>query len=159
MSASKEAVVDVPAGLLRWSLFLMIQVLREAARLRDQQYPREKMRFPHHGVLACVLEAGSLSQKDLGLRLRLDPSDLVKVIDELEGWGLVARRRDTQDRRKQMVDLTAAGRRAVQQHGQMVEEANDFLLAPLSASERKQFHAYLQRIHAHLLTRQREAGR
>jgi DNA-binding MarR family transcriptional regulator len=137
----------------------MIQVLREAARVRDQTYPREKMRFPHHGVLACVLDAGPLSQKEVGLRLRFDPSDLVTVIDELEAWGLVVRRRDPDDRRRQLVELTAAGRRAVQQHGAVVEEANDFLLAPLSATERKHFHAYLQRIHAHLVARQREPPR
>ncbi len=151
--AAAAVALRAPPSLLRSSLFLTIQVLREAARARDRAFPDTRLRFPHRGVLACLEEGEQLSQRNVAEKLRMDASDLVKVVDDLEGFGMVARRRDPSDRRRQLLTLTAEGRKAAREHDAVVAEANDFFLNPLSKIERKLFHAMLERIYADLVAR------
>jgi DNA-binding MarR family transcriptional regulator len=156
-SQSHLAILHVSPRLLESTLFLMIQVLRDAARLRDLRAPDTKLRFPHRGALACLDEHGPMPQKHLSERLGIDPSDLVTILDELEGWRMITRHRDPADRRRRIVALTPAGRRAAQEHDALVAASNEALLAPLSPRERKTLHGMLARIDAHLLEALRTA--
>ena len=52
-----------------------------------------------------------LSQLELSRRLNLDPTIVVGLLDELEERGLVNRVRDPADRRRHLLELTAAGRK------------------------------------------------
>src|SRR4051794_20112205 len=52
-------------------------------------------------------------QKTLALRIGIDGSTLVRLIDILESRGLVERRTDPTDRRARLLHLTEAGRQAV----------------------------------------------
>ena len=65
------------------------------------------------GVLEALLHLGPLCQKDLARKLLKSPGNLTLVIDNLERDGLVARERDTKDRRYITVALTAKGRRFI----------------------------------------------
>ncbi len=156
---SDAFVGDVPPRLLRSTLFLVLQVIREAARLRDERFPEAKLRFVHRGILACLEESGPCSQTDVARRLRVDASDLVKAIDALESWGMVLRRRDTADRRRQILELTPAGKRGAAEHDLVVDAANELLLGALTKAERKAFHAMLERIRARLVVELREGPR
>ncbi|WTU46308.1 MarR family winged helix-turn-helix transcriptional regulator [Streptomyces sp. NBC_00057] len=49
-------------------------------------------------------------QRELASRLRIDRSDMVKIVDDLAVAGLVDRARDTTDRRRVTVTPTRAGR-------------------------------------------------
>ena len=54
---------------------------------------------------------GPPSQLELSRRLNLDPTIIVGLLDELEERGLVTRVRDPADRRRHLLELTAAGRK------------------------------------------------
>lgn len=54
-----------------------------------------------------------LYQKDLAVRVGVDGSSLVRLLDILETQGLIARLADDQDRRAKRVVLTEAGREVV----------------------------------------------
>jgi DNA-binding MarR family transcriptional regulator len=60
-------------------------------------------------VLACDAPDG-VSQRELADTLGLDPSQVVLLVDELAGAGLVARRPSEADRRTRLVVATDAGR-------------------------------------------------
>jgi len=51
------------------------------------------------------------SQQDLAKHLSLDPTLVVALVDDLEEKGLCKRVRDTQDRRRHVIELTPKGRR------------------------------------------------
>lgn len=108
----------------------------------------EDMRMWHHVVLSAVRDLGPVAQADLGRGVRLDPKDLVGVLDDLQSAGLVVREPDPRDRRKNAVSLTARGARLLKRCEKAARAANDELLAPLSAAEREQFTAMLLRISA-----------
>ncbi|MDT9695490.1 MarR family winged helix-turn-helix transcriptional regulator [Streptomyces sp. P17] len=60
-------------------------------------------------VLAVPSSARPLSQVEAAGRLSVDRTTMVSLLDGLEDHGLVARRRSTRDRRKNIVELTIAG--------------------------------------------------
>ncbi|BCL24065.1 MarR family winged helix-turn-helix transcriptional regulator [Streptomyces tuirus] len=108
----------------------------------------EDMRMWHHVVLSAVRDLAPVAQADLGRGVRLDPKDLVGVLNDLQSAGLVVREPDPKDRRKNAVSLTGRGARLLKRCEKAARAANDELLAPLSAAEREQFMAMLHRISA-----------
>ncbi|MFF5308635.1 MarR family winged helix-turn-helix transcriptional regulator [Streptomyces massasporeus] len=106
----------------------------------------EDMRMWHHVVLSAVRDLAPVAQADLGRGVRLDPKDLVGVLNDLQSAGLVVREPDPKDRRKNAVSLTERGARLLKRCEKAARAANDELLAPLSAAEREQFMAMLLRI-------------
>ena len=108
----------------------------------------EDMRMWHHVVLSAVRDLAPVAQADLGRGVRLDPKDLVGVLNDLQSAGLVVREPDPKDRRKNTVSLTERGARLLKRCEKAARAANDELLAPLSAAEREQFMAMLLRISA-----------
>jgi DNA-binding MarR family transcriptional regulator len=69
---------------------------------------------------------------------------MVALIDDLQLKGLVQRRQDLDDRRKNVVELTDAGRGTVRQAAAAVEQAERDFLGPLSAAEAAQFKKTLR---------------
>ena len=72
---------------------------------------RTEHRFPlHHGaVLGRLDREGPSSVSDLASAERVRPQSMAQTVSELESQGLVERRPDSGDRRRALVDLTAAG--------------------------------------------------
>jgi MarR family 2-MHQ and catechol resistance regulon transcriptional repressor len=65
------------------------------------------------GVLEALHHLGPLSQSELADTLRKSSGNLTLVVDNLERRRLVKRRRDTGDRRKVIVHLSAKGGRLI----------------------------------------------
>lgn len=101
------------------------------------------------GVLRVLAARDAVSQREVSDELLLDPSDVVSLVDILEGAGMVRRRRDPSDRRRYALQLTAAGRRAVLRLTEISQQINAELLAPLGPVEREQLAALLARVVQH----------
>jgi DNA-binding MarR family transcriptional regulator len=100
----------------------------------------------HHVVLSAVRDLAPVAQADLGRSVRLDPKDVVGILNDLQSAHLVVRAPDPRDRRKNAVSLTGEGARLLKRCEKVAREANDELLAPLSPDERDQFMGLLIRI-------------
>ena len=110
------------------------------------------MRTSQFAMLHHLHEEGPLSQQELGSALRINPSNLVGLLDALEADGLIVRPRDPADRRRHLVALTAAGQQRLAQARRAVEAAERDLMAPLSEVEQEQFHGALERLARHACT-------
>jgi DNA-binding MarR family transcriptional regulator len=77
--------------------------------------------------------------------LSIDANNLVLLLNSLEQAGQLRRRRDPGDRRRHLVELTPAGRRALERAERAQETIEDEVLAPLSREERTTLHALLGR--------------
>jgi len=135
-----------PDRLRQLPTWLTAEVARRGYRLVAASLAQDGARRPHFTLLTSLSEQGSASQADLGRRLSIDRSDLHALLAELEQAGLVARVRDQQDRRRNVVTLTPAGRSALGRLDGRIDAAQDALLAPLSAAERQELIRLLHKI-------------
>jgi DNA-binding MarR family transcriptional regulator len=75
-------------------------------------------------------------QQELVDALCMDAKNVVLLLNELEERGYLVRRRDAEDRRRHRVHITPAGREALRQAGQAMEEVENQVLQALDADER-----------------------
>jgi DNA-binding MarR family transcriptional regulator len=100
------------------------------------------------GVLSVIAADGAeRSQNELASAIGMDRTTMVAVIDELEGRGLLARRRSERDRRRNVVTLTDAGTAFLREADRARAEAEASFLAPLDASAAEAFVATLRTLH------------
>jgi len=92
------------------------------------------------------LADGPVNQQALIDLLGVDPSALVSVLNELEGLGLVSRRRDPTDRRRHIVLITEDGARTLQTVESVLDTADNDLFAALSPTERDQLERLLTKV-------------
>ena len=114
---------------------------REAEALENERGLRPR----HYVVLTLLRDHGASTQKGVAEALRLDPTNLVGALNDLEAQGLVTRRRDPEDRRRHIVDLTDAGADELASNERKLAEVEDRVLGPLSDDEREVLHALLMR--------------
>jgi MarR family transcriptional regulator, lower aerobic nicotinate degradation pathway regulator len=105
----------------------------------------------HHAILAVLDEGSRETQGAIADALGYDKGQLVGLLDELEDAGLVSRQRDQADRRRQIVQMTPAGRKTLEKLRRVAARVEDEFLSALSEKEREQFHALLLKLAEHHL--------
>jgi DNA-binding MarR family transcriptional regulator len=76
----------------------------------------------------------------------IDPSGLIATIDDLEERGWLERRRDPEDRRRNVVVLTEAGVAKLAEGRAAARRRAQELTAPLSGTERRALRDLLAKI-------------
>jgi DNA-binding MarR family transcriptional regulator len=84
-------------------------------------------------------------QQELGAVLGIDRTTMVSLIDQLESAGLASRRESAKDRRAREIAITPKGRRLLERARQMLSQAEDDVLAGLTADERRELMTLLRR--------------
>ncbi len=110
-------------------------------RLAKQVYRRSSeellgMHMRHLMALSYVRDHDGGPQQELAEALCMDANNVVLLLNELEDLGFVTRRRDLSDRRRHLVDLTPAGRKALASAEHAQETIEDDVLQALDSSER-----------------------
>lgn len=106
------------------------------------------LRPKHFAVLNAIALSDGASQQEVGGRMGLDPSGLVGAIDELEAMGLVERRRDPNDRRRNALALTDEGAATLRRARRVVADNARDLLGALDDAEVETLVALLGKIEA-----------
>lgn len=104
------------------------------------------LRTVSFSALSMIADNPGIIQSRLAAALRMERSNIVVVIDELESRGLIARGRSAQDRRVYALRATPAGRRLRDGALAGLVEHEERMTAGLSATERRQLVEFLQRI-------------
>ncbi|QKW07944.1 MarR family transcriptional regulator [Streptomyces sp. NA04227] len=127
--------------------YLLIKTSAMTGRSVDRALRRHGLTGRLVRVLAFIRDqAQAPSQRDLCGLTGLDRTTMVAVVDDLEQRGFARRERSTADRRKYVVTLTESGADAYRAALGDLLRTQDELLAPLSATERGQFHSMLARV-------------
>jgi MarR family transcriptional regulator, lower aerobic nicotinate degradation pathway regulator len=84
-------------------------------------------------------------QQQLSSDMGIDPSAMVKLINELESAGLAERRRRPRDRRAWEVSITPKGRRTRGRARRLVTQVEDEVLDGLTDADRRQLLTLLRR--------------
>ncbi|HMH89519.1 MAG TPA: MarR family transcriptional regulator [Streptosporangiaceae bacterium] len=97
-------------------------------------------------VLIAIDERVPLSQQEVARRLGVDRTTMVDLIDELEDKGLVQRRQDPADRRRNVVALTPAGAATLDGASRATQEAERRFLGSLPAPQAAAFREALRAV-------------
>lgn len=142
-------VHSAPARLRSMPSWLLNQVALPAQRIVAEALGSIGARRPHYSVLSALEEFGPASQAALGRRCGIDRSDIVALVNELSADGRVERTPDPDDRRRNVIAITDAGREFLSQLDRLLKVAQDDLLAPLSGPERAELARLLDTLLAH----------
>jgi DNA-binding MarR family transcriptional regulator len=97
-------------------------------------------------VLLTLADHEPASQQQAAERLGVDRTTMVALLDGLEAKGLVTRRPQAGDRRRNVVELTGKGQDTLERGVRASDEAERVLLSPLTPEERPVLRRMLQAI-------------
>ncbi|AZG48667.1 putative HTH-type transcriptional regulator YusO [Gordonia insulae] len=101
---------------------------------------------PRHVIALTLLrDFGERSQSDLAEALRIDPTNLVGLLNDLEVGSLVERRRSTRDRRRHTVAITPTGDARLAEIDDVLAAVEQRVLSALSESEQSTLYSLLRR--------------
>ena len=130
--------------------FLLVEVVRLQLRVYNGRFRSTGLNQSQVAALLHLHRAEELSQTDLSTRLGMRKAATGTLIDGLEGKGLVERTHSREDRRLQLVSITAEGERVVDAVDQMGEALGTGLRQGITREERTQLVSILQRIRRNL---------
>ena len=103
------------------------------------------LRLGHLAVLGALTEGGARTQRELSERLKIHPSDMVTLVDDLARRDLISRTTDPADRRRNLITLTTSGRKLVRQATTQSRRIHRELLSALSRDEQESVRQLLDR--------------
>jgi DNA-binding MarR family transcriptional regulator len=126
--------------------FLVSQVGAHAAVRFGERLAEVRLKPHHAGILRMLGSNPSLSQQALSDLLGIFPSQLVRLLDELEARQLIERRPSPRDRRTYRLHLTGGGRRTLTEIGRLTRELEEDLFAGLTEPELGLLRAMLGKV-------------
>jgi DNA-binding MarR family transcriptional regulator len=140
---------QTPSVLLQTPSWLLTQSAAHAGRIIGEAFASAGARAYHFRLLATLVEFGPASQATLGRHSGIDRSDVVAALNELAADGYVERTPDPADGRRNIITLTASGRRHHKRLAALVAQAQDEIFAPLTPTDRARLTTLLGRLLAH----------
>jgi DNA-binding MarR family transcriptional regulator len=123
----------------------LISHLARVGRRVTESTMSDCLRPRHMIALRLLGDHGPMTQHAVGVALSLDPSNVVGLLNELEERGLITRRRDPADRRRHIVEVSAAGSGQMTQTSDRLGLVEDDLFRALTADERATLYGLLAR--------------
>jgi DNA-binding MarR family transcriptional regulator len=133
----------LPEELVASSLFLLKRLGMAAKEQSLDAYEQAGLHPYHYAILAALDVGTHETQGAIADALGYDKGQLVGLLDELEEAGLVERRRDQAERRRHVVEMTAAGRKQLDRLRRLSASLEDDFMSSLTEDERRQLHALL----------------
>jgi DNA-binding MarR family transcriptional regulator len=97
-------------------------------------------------ALLRLRDDGAMSQQALGGALDIDASNLVALLNDLEAESLISRRRDAEDRRRHVVEVSKRGTKLLCEVERAAAEVEDQFFAALDEDERVALQGLLARV-------------
>lgn len=131
--------------------FIVKDLYRLWVRLFEQRVPQLGMTFTQCKVLVFLSRNEGTTQAKLAEASDTEPMTLVRVLDRMERDGWIERRPDPADRRAYRLHLNPASSPVLKEILSIAEKARNEAMAGLSAEQREQMTAMLERVRTNLV--------
>src|SRR4051794_6982559 len=135
-----------PGIAQQWPTLLMIKLGRITMHRFTEALEPFGIRPRHVAALIELRDRGEVTQQSLCSQLHLDPTNLVAILNELEDRGYATRRRDPEDRRRHLVEVSKKGIAVVEKVAEVMDGVEDELLSGFEPAEREQLQGLLTSI-------------
>ena len=135
-----------PGIAQQWPTLLLIKLGRITLHRFSEALKPFGIRPRHVAALIELRDRGELTQQSLCGQLHLDPTNLVAILNELEQRGYATRRRDPEDRRRHLVEISKKGIAVIEKVSEVMDEVQNDLLDGLEPAEREQLEELLTSI-------------
>jgi DNA-binding MarR family transcriptional regulator len=143
----KDTKESAPPGIAQqWPTLLMIKLGRITAHRFTEALEPFGIRPRHVAALIELRDRGELTQQSLCGQLHLDPTNLVAILNELEERGFATRRRDPEDRRRHLVEVSKKGIAVIDKVSEVMDGVEADLLDGLEPDQREQLGPLLTSI-------------
>src|SRR6266480_849344 len=140
----KDTRESRPPGIAQqWPTLLMIKLGRITMHRFSEALEPFGIRPRHVAALIELRDHGQLTQQSLCGQLHLDPTNLVAILNELEQRGFATRRRDPEDRRRHLVEVSNKGIALIEKVSEVMDGVEEDLLGGLEPAEREQLGGVL----------------
>jgi DNA-binding MarR family transcriptional regulator len=126
--------------------FLLRRCLQDTSSTFERGCTEVGITMRQYDYLFVLAQVEIATQGDISRLLGIDRSTNTLVLRILEKKGLAQRWSHPEDSRKKCVQITNAGRAALEQTSQSARQAADKLLAPLTDSEARQLMQLLGKV-------------
>src|SRR2546429_5627091 len=141
---TKATRPEAPPGIAKqWPTLLMIKLGRITMHRFTEALEPFGIRPRHVAALIELRDHGEVTQQSLCGQLHLDPTNLVAILNELEQRGYATRRRDPEDRRRHLVEVSKKGIAVLEKVSEGMDGVEDELLRGFEPAEREQLEGLL----------------
>ncbi len=126
----------LPESLTRYTGFLIAKAHQRLWSMFGEECRKMGVEPFCVGVLQMLADHGPMSQQQLGRKLRIDRTTMVKIVDHLESNKLAKRSDNPADRRAYLVENTPLGESTLATMKQVADDMEKRLLAQFSETER-----------------------
>ncbi|HEU5269114.1 MAG TPA: MarR family transcriptional regulator [Jatrophihabitans sp.] len=140
--------LDLSPATSMWHAFLLRKAAQRVTGMAEEVLQPHGLTMRHFGVLSAIEAEPGQNQRGVGERLRIDRTTVVALTDDLEGAGLLERRRGS-DRRMFALYLTPAGAARLGELKDLTATVHERFLANLSDEERETLRQLLIKVLAH----------
>src|SRR3954468_23150047 len=140
----KDTRESTPPGIAKqWPTLLMIKLGRITMHRFTEALEPFGIRPRHVAALIELRDRGQVTQQSLCGQLHLDPTNLVAILNELEQRGFATRRRDPEDRRRHLVEVSKKGIAVIDKVSEVMDGVEADLLEGLEPAERDELAGLL----------------
>ena len=113
-----------------------------------QNHRRMAMGHGQGRLLRLLAQEGSMTQAALSERAQLRPPTVAELLEKLENAGMIARARDTEDRRRMIVSVTERGRSEIESLRDSGAQFAEDLFSGLTENEIETMLALVEKLNA-----------
>jgi len=125
---------------------MLLLKIGKAAERRFAEALKPTGLTPRHLGVLYEVQACPTSQGALVETIGVDASKLVGLLNDLEAEGLIARKRDPEDRRRHIVEVSAKGSARLEDAKKIAATVEEELLAGLDADQRAELLVLLAQV-------------
>ena len=134
--------------------WLLTQTAGYAGRMVSARFADVGARGYHYRLLSSLAMKGPASQADLGRRVGIHLSDMVKALNEMEAAGFIRRVPNPHDRRRNIIMITDLGRERAESLARQVGLIQQEFFEPLTRDEREQLTTILGKLYRYHQTQE-----
>ncbi|HSS81545.1 MAG TPA: MarR family transcriptional regulator [Gaiellaceae bacterium] len=125
---------------------MLLLKIGKAAERRFEKALKPLGLTPRHLGVLFEVQARPTSQQALIETIGVDPSKLVGLLNDLEADGLIVRKRDPEDRRRHIVEVSAKGSARLEDAKKIAATVEEELLAGLDDDQRTELLGLLAQV-------------